>query len=171
MAGKLKRVDIYTDGGCDPNPGPGGYGVVILAGGDRKELSGGFRRTTNNRMEIFAAIQGLEALAEPGRVTLYSDSGYLVNSMTLGWVERWKAKGWKRNKREKALNADLWEKLLSLCTRHDVDFVWVKGHAGLRENERCDQLSMSALRRKDLPVDEGYEAPPADLQKTFDFSA
>jgi len=154
---ELKYVEIYTDGGCEPNPGPGGFGVVLLSGKHRKELSGGFRLTTNNRMEIYAAIRGLEALSEPCRVTLYSDSEYLVNAMSLGWVQRWKANHWKRNKREKALNIDLWEKLMALCERHQVDFVWVKAHAGLRENERCDQLSIAVLRRVDLPIDEGYE--------------
>lgn len=168
MMDELKHVKLYTDGGCDPNPGPGGYGVVLLLDGRRKELSGGFRLTTNNRMEIYAAIQGLEALAAPCRITLYSDSEYLVNAMTLGWVQRWKAKNWKRNKREKALNVDLWERLLAQCERHHVEFVWVKGHAGLRENERCDQLSMQALKKKDLPIDEGYEKSLLQNQGSFD---
>jgi ribonuclease HI len=168
MTEELKQVEMYTDGGCDPNPGPGGYGVVLLSGGRRKELSGGFRLTTNNRMEIFAAIRGLETLGEPCRVTLYSDSEYLVNAMTLGWAQRWKANKWKRNKREKALNVDLWDRLLAQCERHHVEFIWVKGHAGLRENERCDQLSMAALRQKDLPIDEGYEISLIQDQGSFD---
>ena len=167
MSGRPNQVEIYTDGGCDPNPGPGGYGVVLLYGRHRKELSGGFRLTTNNRMEIYAAIQGMEALAAPSRVTLYSDSGYLVNAMTLGWVQRWRAQNWKRNKREKALNVDLWERLLAQCERHQVEFVWVKGHAGLRENERCDQLSLQALKKKELPVDEGYERSLLQNQGSF----
>jgi ribonuclease HI len=158
----LKQVTIYTDGGCDPNPGPGGYGVVLLYGGRRKELSGGFRLTTNNRMEIYAAIQGLEALKEPCQVTLYSDSDYLVSAMTKGWAERWKTRGWMRNKREKALNPDLWERLLALCEKHAVTFTWLRGHAGIAENERCDQLSSQAMRRKDLPPDPGYENRPPD---------
>ena len=152
-----KQVVIYTDGACDPNPGPGGYGVILIYAGRRKELSGGFRLTTNNRMEVYAAIAGLQALKEPCKVTLYSDSEYLVNAMTLGWVERWKARNWKRNKREKALNVDLWEQLLALCEHYSVEFVWVKGHAGLRENERADRLSMVALMQSNLPVDKGYE--------------
>jgi ribonuclease HI len=162
-----KKINIYTDGGCDPNPGPGGYGVVLLFDGVRKELSGGFRRTTNNRMEIYAAIQGLEALTEPCQVTLYSDSEYLVRAMNEGWVQRWKANHWKRNKQDKALNVDLWERLLALCDRHRVEFVWVKGHSGLRENERCDQLSMAALRKKNLPIDDGYEQAQIQSQPRF----
>jgi ribonuclease HI len=154
---ELKQVTIYTDGGCEPNPGPGGYGVVLLFGEARKELSGGYRLTTNNRMEIIAAIRGLEALKEPCRVRLYSDSEYLVKAMTLGWVRRWKANGWKRNRKEHALNVDLWERMLELTATHDVEFVWVKGHAGDPYNERCDQLSYAALKKKNLPVDEGYE--------------
>lgn len=157
MAEKLKQVTIYTDGGCEPNPGPGGYGVVLIYGTRRKELSGGFRLTTNSRMELYAAIQALEALKQPCQVTLYSDSQYLVNAMTQGWAARWKRRGWMRNVDEKALNPDLWERLLSLCERHRVNFVWLKGHAGTPENERCDQLSRQALRRSDLPVDPGYE--------------
>ena len=156
----LKQVTIYTDGGCDPNPGPGGYGVVLLYGGHRKELSGGFRRTTNNRMEIYAAIQGLEALKEPCQVTLYSDSEYLVNAISQGWALRWKARRWMRNSKERALNPDLWERLLALCEKHQVTFVWLKGHAGTTENERCDSLAAQALQRRDLPEDEGYENPP-----------
>lgn len=152
-----KQVTIYTDGGCDPNPGPGGYGVVLIYGSRRKELSGGFRHTTNNRMELYAAIQGLEALTEPCQVTLYSDSEYLVNAMTKGWAARWKKRGWMRNSKEEALNPDLWERLLALCEVHQVSFVWLRGHAGTPENERCDQLSARARLRKDLPVDEGYE--------------
>jgi ribonuclease HI len=167
MGESLKQVKIFTDGGCDPNPGPGGYGVVLLADRSRKELSGGFRMTTNNRMEIYAVIQGLEALQTPCQVTLYSDSEYLVNAMSQGWVQRWRANQWKRNKREKAQNVDLWKRLLELCERHQVEFVWVKGHAGLRENERADRLSMAALRGKDLPADEGYEQTQATVQRSL----
>ena len=167
MRETLKHVTIYTDGGCDPNPGPGGYGVVVLAGGQRVELSGGFRLTTNNRMEIYAAIRGLEALSEPCQVRLYSDSEYLVHAMTQGWVQRWRANHWKRNKREKALNVDLWKRLLELCERHRVEFVWVKGHAGTRENERADRLSMMALKQRDLPIDEGYEGSQVTKQGTL----
>ncbi len=153
----LKQVTIYTDGGALGNPGPGGYGVVLLYGSSRKELSGGFRLTTNNRMEILAAIQGLEALKARCRVTLHSDSQYLVNAIEKGWAERWQASGWMRNKKEKALNPDLWERLLDLCARHQVKFVWVRGHAGNTENERCDELVQQAARGEHLDVDENYE--------------
>ncbi len=168
MVENHKLVVIYTDGACEGNPGPGGYGVVIIFEGRRNELSGGFRQTTNNRMEIYAAIKGLEMLNEPCQIRLYSDSEYLVNAMTQGWVLRWKANHWKRNKREKALNVDLWERLLALCERHRVEFVWVKGHAGLRENERADRLSMEALKRQNLPIDEGYEISRSEKQISMD---
>jgi ribonuclease HI len=147
-----KIVSIYTDGGCDPNPGKGGYGVVLLFAKHRKELSGGFRLTTNNRMELYAAIAGLQALKETSRVTLTSDSEYLVNAMTRGWIQRWERKGWKKVK-----NPDLWKILLDLCSQHQVTFNWIKGHAGHPENERCDQLAMQALLAPDLPADEAYE--------------
>jgi ribonuclease HI len=151
------HVEIYTDGGCEPNPGVGGYGVVLLHPKKRAEASGGFRLTTNNRMEIYAAILGLEMLTKPCKATLYSDSEYLVNSMTKGWAQTWKKKKWWRKQTERVPNSDLWERLLALCEKHQVEFRWVKGHAGNRENERCDQLSMEALRKPDLPVDEGYK--------------
>ena len=153
----LKHVTIYTDGACIGNPGPGGYGVVLIYEGRRKELSGGYRMTTNNRMEIMAATVALEALKKRCRVTLYSDSQYLVRAMSQGWAKRWQAKGWMRNRRERALNADLWETLLQLCDHHEVDFRWVKGHARSPENLRCDELAMQAAQQKDLPADYGYE--------------
>jgi ribonuclease HI len=152
----LKHVTIYTDGACFGNPGPGGYGVVLLYEQHRKELSSAFALTTNNRMEIMAAIAGLEALRNTCRVTLYSDSQYLVNAISKGWVQRWQANNWWRNSEELASNSDLWEKLLSLCSQHSVEFVWVKGHAGNPENERCDELSRLAVSKLDLPIDEGY---------------
>jgi ribonuclease HI len=153
----LKNVVIYADGACIGNPGPGGYGVVLLYGEHRRELSGGFRRTTNNRMEILAVIVGLRALKQTCSVTVHSDSEYVVNSMSRGWARRWQENGWMRTKKERAVNPDLWDELLELCDKHEVKFVWVKGHAGNRENERCDQLAQRAAQRKDLPPDEGYE--------------
>jgi ribonuclease HI len=156
----MKQVILYTDGGCIHNPGPGGYGVVLLHDSHRKELSGGFRRTTNNRMEIFAAIAGLRALKEPCSVTLYSDSQYLVYAMQKGWARRWQAKGWMRSNKEKAINPDLWECLLELCAVHTVRFEWVRGHAGQGENERCDRLAKAAARGPNLERDEGYEKFP-----------
>ena len=156
MTENAKLVTIYTDGACLGNPGPGGYGVILLYQGHKRELSGGYRKTTNNRMEIMAAIVGLEALKERCEVTLYSDSEYLVNAMSKGWIQRWQANGWKRNKREKVLNPDLWERLLRLCELHEVQFSWVKGHAGTAENVRCDELAVQAAQQPDLPADEGY---------------
>jgi ribonuclease HI len=153
---RLKSVTIYTDGACLGNPGPGGYGVVLLYKGRRKELSGGYRETTNNRMEIMAAIVGLKALKEKCEATLYSDSEYLVKAMTKGWVKRWRKNNWRRNRKEKALNPDLWEQLLQLYEYHQVEFKWVKGHAKSAENNRCDELALEAAQQSNLPVDEGY---------------
>lgn len=150
-------MTIYTDGGCIFNPGPGGYGVVLVYGEHRKELSAGFRRTTNNRMELTAAIAGLESLKWPCSVTVYSDSQYLVNAVELGWARRWQAHGWWRNRDERALNPDLWERLLRCCETHQVRFKWVRGHAGHRENERCDELARAAAAAPVLSVDEAYE--------------
>lgn len=154
----MKEVALYTDGACSGNPGPGGFGVVLLFGGRRKELCGGYRRTTNNRMELLAVIRGLEVLKERCSVTLYSDSRYVVDALTKGWARRWQANGWRRNRKgEPAVNPDLWARLLELCDRHEMRYRWVKGHAGDVENERCDALSTAALARPDLPVDEQYE--------------
>ena len=154
----MKEVMLYTDGACSGNPGPGGFGVVLLYGEHRKELCGGYRRTTNNRMELLAVIKGLEALKGRCRVTLYSDSKYVLDALTKGWARRWRANGWRRNKRgQPAVNPDLWTRLLELCDGHEMGYQWVKGHAGDVENERCDELSTAALARPDLPADEEYE--------------
>ena len=161
----LMDATVYTDGGCEPNPGTGGYGVVVVCGDRIRELSGGFQQTTNNRMEIFAAIAGLEALPSPNRVTLVSDSRYLVDAMAQNWARRWRANGWWRTKKERAVNADLWERLLVLCEYHDVTFKWVKGHAGHEQNERCDELAMTALKRPNLPADTGYAPRPEGAER------
>ncbi len=150
-----KHVTLYTDGACSGNPGPGGYGAILDYNGKRKELSGGFRKTTNNRMEILAVIVGLEALKEPCRVTVITDSQYVRNAIEKGWARRWRARGWKRGKNEDALNPDLWGRLLDLCDKHDVKITWVRGHAGHPENERCDELAVAASHRPDLPEDAG----------------
>ncbi len=152
----LKQVVIYTDGACSGNPGPGGYGVVMLFGDHRKELSGGFRKTTNNRMELLGAIEGLRALKDRCAVKLHTDSQYVVNAIEKGWAAKWKANGWMRNKKDKAVNPDLWEQLLQLCKQHKVEFIWVRGHSGNVENERCDVLAVAASQQPNLPVDEGY---------------
>jgi len=154
------HVEIYTDGGCEPNPGPGGYGVVLVHPKQRVEVSGGFRMTTNNRMEIFAAIAGLELLKQPCKVTLHSDSEYLVNALMKNWVASWKRKQWWHSKTERVPNRDLWERLLALGEKHQIEFHWIRGHAGHVENERCDQLAMAALRQPNLPADQGYENKP-----------
>lgn len=158
-----KAVTIYTDGACVPNPGAGGYGVVLLYGTRRRELSGGYRFTTNNRMEVLAAIRGLQALKEPCDVTVFTDSQYLVQAIMKGWARRWRAQGWRRTKTHVAVNPDLWGQLLELCDCHDVRFEWVKGHAGIVENERCDVLAMAACQVPNLPVDDAYEATVAGV--------
>ncbi len=136
------EVEIFTDGACSGNPGPGGYGAILRAGGHIKEISGGEAETTNNRMELTAVIEALSALKYPCDVTLTTDSKYVVDSITKGWVRSWKAKGWVKSDKKPALNVDLWEKLLLLLEKHRVKFVWVKGHAGHPENERCDELAV-----------------------------
>ena len=154
---KSDGIIIYTDGGCINNPGPGGYGVVIINGNQRKELSGGFRLTTNNRMELIACIAGLRHLQSPSRVTLFSDSKYVVDGITKGWARRWRSNGWMRTKSDPAINPDLWEELLGLCGKHNVEFIWVKGHAGNPENERCDRLANQSAVKTGPPADEVYE--------------
>lgn len=149
----MKDVVIYTDGACSGNPGPGGYGVVMLYRDFRKELSGGFQNTTNNRMEILGVVVGLANLKEKCSVAVYTDSQYVVNAIEKGWAKKWRANGWMRNKKEPALNADLWERLLKLCEFHNVNFIWVRGHAGNPENERCDRLAVEASKQPNLPMD------------------
>lgn len=155
MSEQLKRVTIYTDGACTGNPGVGGYGAVLIYGEHRKEIAGGYQLTTNNRMEMMAAIAALKALKNKCAVTLYSDSKYIVDAVNKGWARRWQANGWQRNKK-KAKNPDLWQELLNLCKQHEVEFVWVKGHAGIAENERCDAIAVAATREPNLLIDEGY---------------
>ena len=138
----MKEVTIYTDGACSGNPGPGGWAAILRYRGREKVLSGGEAHTTNNRMELTAVITGLSALKEPCAVTLYSDSKYIIDAIQKGWAKKWRANGWMRNAKDPALNPDLWEKLLDLLEKHEVTFVWVKGHAGHPENERCDQLAV-----------------------------
>lgn len=153
---RLEKVEIYTDGGCFRNPGPGGYGVVILADGKRKELSGGFRKTTNNRMELMACIFGLQELGTKCEVAVWTDSQYLVNGISKGWAKRWQKDGWLRGDQE-VPNADLWQRLLDLRSAHKITFNWLRGHSGHKENERCDELATLAQRQRNLPVDEVYE--------------
>ncbi len=149
----MKNVKVYTDGACSGNPGKGGYGAILEYNGQKKELSAGFISTTNNRMEILAAVAALEALKEPCNVVLTSDSKYLVDSVNMGWIEKWKSNNWYRAKNKKAKNVDLFNRLLAQLERHNVQFVWVKGHAGHPENERCDQLATSAINSDNLIED------------------
>ncbi|NLP26350.1 MAG: ribonuclease HI [Clostridiales bacterium] len=138
----MKKVEIFSDGACSGNPGPGGYGVILRYKDNVKELSGGERDTTNNRMELMGVIIGLSALKEPCEVILTTDSKYVVDSVTKGWVYGWKKRGWIKSDKKPALNVDLWERLLPLLEKHKVEFKWVKGHAGHPENERCDELAV-----------------------------
>lgn len=149
----MKQVEIFTDGACSGNPGKGGYGAILRYMGKTKELSAGFVSTTNNRMELLAAITALEALKEPCKVTLTSDSKYLVDSVEKGWIDKWQKNNWYRTKTEKAKNVDLFKRLLTQLQKHDVTFAWVKGHAGHPENERCDQLATNAITGEHLLED------------------
>lgn len=139
----MKHVDIFTDGACSGNPGPGGYGAILRCCGREKELSGGEESTTNNRMELSAVIAALEALREPCDVTLTTDSRYVADSITKRWVYSWQKNGWIKSDKNKALNVDLWERLLPLLEKHIVNIVWVRGHVGHPENERCDALAVA----------------------------
>lgn len=154
---EIDRILIYTDGGALGNPGPGGYGIVILNGEEKKEISGGFRLTTNNRMELTACIQALKSLKEPSNVKLFSDSKYVVNGISKGWAARWRKNNWMRTKTDPAINPDLWEQLLEQCEKHNVDLNWVKGHAGYLYNERCDKLVRAESSKQGLPPDVHYE--------------
>ena len=143
----MAQVEIFTDGACSGNPGPGGWGAVLRCEDHEKELSGGEAETTNNRMELTAVIAALSALKRPCKVTLTTDSKYVVDSITKGWAKKWQANGWRKPDKKPALNTDLWEKLLTLLEVHDVQFVWVKGHAGHPENERCDTLAVAECQK------------------------
>ena len=156
----MKTVEAYTDGACLGNPGPGGYGVVLLHGSRRKELSGGYRLTTNNRMELMAAIVALRAIKQRCKVRLHSDSQYLVKAMNENWPQTWQKNSWTRGRKERVKNPDLWQELLDLIERHDVEFIWVRGHSGIVENERADRLSVMAANEPDLPPDPGYSESP-----------
>ncbi len=156
MSEQLPKIIIYTDGACTGNPGAGGYGAVLINGASRQEISGGYKLTTNNRMEMMGAISALKSLNTKSTVTLHSDSKYIVDAVIKGWAKKWQANGWRRNAKEMAKNPDLWQELLDLCKKHDVNFVWVRGHSGIPENERCDRLAVAAARKPNLPPDIGY---------------
>lgn len=152
----MQEVTIYTDGGAKGNPGPGGFGVVLLSGRHRKELSGGFAHTTNNRMELMAAIAAFETLNKPCRVHFFSDSKYLVDAIRKNWLTGWKKRGWRKADKKPVLNTDLWQRLDAAIKPHEIEWNWVKGHAGNKENERCDELVGLAVEAGNLVEDVGY---------------
>jgi ribonuclease HI len=154
---ELPTVTVYTDGSALGNPGPGGWGAILEHPKKDKELSGGFARTTNNRMELLAAIKALEALTTTASVDLYTDSKYLCDAVNKNWIRGWVKNGWKTSAKKPVKNQDLWTRLIPLLARHEVRFHWVKGHNGHQENERCDVLAKEAASGVDLPVDEGYK--------------
>lgn len=155
----MKEVHIFTDGSSRGNPGPGGYGTIVRYGVHTRELAQGFVKTTNNRMEILSAIAGLEILKEPCRVIIHSDSRYLVDAQSKGWIESWKARGWRKADKSAVKNVDLWMRLERAAAPHRIDWLWVKGHDGHDENERCDSLATEAAdgKRGALLVDEGFK--------------
>ena len=155
---KSDEIIIYTDGGSSGNPGPGGYGIVILYGETIEEINGGFRLTTNNRMELMGVIVALRTLKQRDhKITIYTDSSYVVNGITKGWAKNWRKNNWIKSDKQKAVNPDLWGELLNLIEPLDINFIWVKGHAGNKYNERCDELAVSAAKGKELSIDKGYE--------------
>ena len=142
----MKEIQMFTDGACSGNPGPGGWGTILRYKDTEKELSGGEKETTNNRMELTAVIMGLSALKEPCRVTVVTDSRYVCDGMNNGWARSWQQNGWRKKDKKPALNPDLWQQLLDLCDTHEVTFEWIKGHDGHSENERCDKLAVEQSR-------------------------
>ena len=155
--GPMKRVIIHTDGACKGNPGPGAYAAVLVCGPHRKELSAGYRLTTNNRMELRAAIAALELLTEPCEVELHSDSKYVVQAITQRWLDGWQRRGWRTSDKQPVKNQDLWQLLQVAMAPHQIQWLWVKGHAGHAANERCDELANLAVVMKNLPGDPGFE--------------
>ncbi|KUK53902.1 MAG: Ribonuclease H [Desulfotomaculum sp. 46_296] len=156
MMEQFPEVEIYTDGACSGNPGSGGYGIVLKYKDNIKEVSGGYRQTTNNRMELIAVIKGLEALKKPCAVKIYSDSKYIIDALNKGWAGKWKENGWRRDRNKPAKNADLWIKILNLAEKHKITWVWVKGHDDNIYNNRCDKLAQEASKKKPLQEDQGF---------------
>ena len=154
MTTSIKEVEIYTDGACSGNPGPGGYGAILRYCGHELEISGGFRRTTNNRMELFAAIVALEALTEPCKVRLFSDSSYLVNAIEKHWLTMWQKNNWRKRDKNPVMNEDLWKRFLRASSPHQLEMIWVKGHSSNELNNRCDTIAVAAAaKRNALPQD------------------
>jgi len=154
-----KEIEIYSDGACLGNPGRGGWSAILKYGDKRKEISGGFRLTTNNRMELYAIIQALKAINKNKKynIIIYSDSNLIISAFTKGWIDKWIINNWKRNKKDKVLNEDLWKELLNELTKHNVKFIWIKGHAGNPENELCDRLAKAAASGNNFEIDKAYE--------------
>lgn len=146
----MKKVEIFTDGACQGNPGPGGWGAILRYNGYEKEISGGESNTTNNRMELCGVIEALNLLKEPCDIIIYSDSKYVCDAISKGWATKWQSNGWRKSNNSPALNYDLWEKLLTLINKHKFSIVWIKGHAGHPENERCDRLAVAAANKAKL---------------------
>ena len=153
----MKKVEVYTDGACTGNPGKGGYGAVLIYNGKEKRIKKGYRKTTNNRMELLAAIEALNLLKEPCEVTLYSDSKYLIDAINKNWLSSWQKNNWKKADKKAVLNVDLWKSLVELIKVHNITFVWVKGHAGNSYNEICDALAVDAYNNQAEEIDYEYE--------------
>ncbi len=154
---EIPDIELHSDGGAEPNPGKGGFGVILQYKGKQKEFFKGYEFTTNNRMELMGVIFGLEQLKTKSNVQVFTDSKYVIDGITKGWAEKWKSNGWKRKKNIKAINSDLWDRLLNVISKHNVKFNWVKGHSGHTENERCDTLANNGINSKELLEDIGYE--------------
>lgn len=163
---EIPDVELYSDGGAEPNPGKGGFGVILSHKGRRKEYLKGYQLTTNNRMELMGVIFGLVQLKTKSNVQVFTDSQYVINGITKGWANKWKQNNWFRTKNCKAINSDLWDSLLNAIAQHNVQFNWVKGHAGHPENERCDALATYAMNSKELIEDTGYEPPEITKKET-----
>ena len=153
----MKKVEIYTDGACTGNPGKGGYGAVLIYNGAEKQISKGFKNTTNNRMELLACVDALKMLREPCDVSLYSDSKYLTDAVNKGWLSGWIKNGWKKSDKKQVLNVDLWMEITELLKKHAVTFIWVKGHNGNKYNEICDRMAVDAYTNSAVFDDRGYE--------------
>lgn len=163
---EIPDIQLYSDGGAEPNPGKGGFGVILSYKGVKKEFFKGYEMTTNNRMELMGVIFGLEQLKTKSNVQVFTDSKYVIDGITKGWAEKWKKNGWKRDKNNIAINYDLWDRLLNAISEHIVEFIWVKGHSGHLENERCDALANCGINSNDLLVDVGYESKNVESEQS-----
>lgn len=163
---EIPDIELYSDGGAEPNPGKGGFGVILSYKGKQKEFFQGYELTTNNRMELMGVIFGLERLKTKSNVQVFTDSKYVIDGITKGWAEKWKKNGWMRSKNDPAVNSDLWDKLLNVMSKHNVEFNWVKGHSGHTENDRCDALANEGINSKKLIEDAGYEPKETDNQQS-----